>query len=75
MGSAMPKRPQNFRPGDVMRAVKALREAGETITNVRFQKDGGFAIEVASKSGEPEAETSPLEAWKAHQHARDPQRD
>jgi len=34
-----------------MRAVKALRAAGETVLDVKFEKDGGFRVVVASKPG------------------------
>jgi hypothetical protein len=58
-----------------MRAVKALRAAGETVLDVKFEKDGGFRVVVASKPGEPEAKPSDqesnneVEQWLEKQHA------
>ena len=66
----MPKERQNFRRRDLMRAVKAVRDCGLTISGVRISPQG--QIEVETVKG-PAQDSSDLDCWLAargSKHAR-----
>jgi hypothetical protein len=67
----MSKRPHAFRRTDIMRAIKAVRDAGLSISSVRIGAQG--EIELDTAKGQPQDSASDLERWLANKganHAR-----
>jgi hypothetical protein len=56
----------SFKEADVMRAVKAVCKAGQTVAGVRFNRDGGFTVVVGrpvETNGQASVNTSEAGEW------------
>ena len=54
-----------FKQTDVSRAIRAAKAAGVDVARVKFDKDGGFVLEM-NKECEATADDGELEKWMAN---------